>query len=296
MNHNFRANCWQLPRTKLEFIDGPLLMGIVNVTPDSFSDGGRWLDPQRAIDHGLQLIEDGAAILDIGGESTRPFSEPVLPQEQLRRVLPVIRELARQVPQVPLSIDTASAEVAAAAIEAGAQIINDVSGLTLDPRMVEVAAYTGAAVCAMHMRETPQTMQIDPRYDDCVSEIKGYLQARQQSLVAAGIAPEKICLDPGIGFGKTHEHNWELIRGIVEFHELRAPLLVGHSRKGFIAKAVGQDEDLRDAGTLGISLYLASCGVQILRLHEVRRTRAALQAFYLSGNRALYQNPSAAAH
>lgn len=296
MNQNLRANCWQLPRTKLEFFDGPLLMGIVNVTPDSFSDGGRWLDPRRAIDHGLRLVDDGAAILDIGGESTRPFSEPVPPQEQLRRVLPVLRELARQVPAVPLSIDTASAEVAAAAIEAGAQIINDVSGLTADPRMLEVAARTGAAVCVMHMRGTPQTMQIDPRYDDCVREIKEYLQDRHQALVAAGISPEKICLDPGIGFGKTHEHNWELIRRIAEFHELRAPLLVGHSRKGFIAKAVGQDEDLRDAGTLGISLYLAGCGVQILRLHEVRRTRAALQTFCLSGNGALCQNPSNAAH
>ncbi len=284
MNHIIRALCWQLPCTMLEFADGPLLMGIVNVTPDSFSDGGRWLDPGRAIDHGLKLIDDGAAILDIGGESTRPFSEPVPPPQQLRRVLPVICELARQVPQVPLSIDTTSAEVAAAAIDAGAQIINDVSGLTFDPRMVEVAVRTGAAVCAMHMRGTPRTMQIDPRYDDCIREIKEYLQARHAVLVAAGIASEKICLDPGIGFGKTHEHNWELIRRIDEFHELRAPLLVGHSRKGFIAKAVGQDEDLRDAGTLGISLYLARQGVQILRLHEVRRTRAALQTFSMSGD------------
>lgn len=279
MNQHTRATHWRLPDTIIEFGPIPLLMGIVNVTPDSFSDGGCWLDPGRAVEHGLELIESGANILDIGGESTRPYSEPVPGEEQIRRAVPVIEELARQAPTVPLSIDTASSRVAAAAIDAGAKIINDVTGLEGDSEMLTVAARSGVAVCAMHMQGTPQTMQIAPHYDDCVAEIKSYLRQRLERLLEAGIEREKICLDPGIGFGKTHEHNWELIHDIKSFHELSTPLLVGHSRKGFIGKTVGDDIPARDAGTLGISLYLASQGIQILRLHEVRQTLAALKTF-----------------
>jgi dihydropteroate synthase len=279
MSNHPRATYWRLPDTTIEFGPIPLLMGIVNVTPDSFSDGGCWLDPSQAVEHGLELIDSGADILDIGGESTRPYSEPVTADEQIRRVVPVLKEFARQAPTVPLSIDTSSARVAAVAVDAGARIINDVTGLAGDPEMIGLAARTGVAVCAMHMQGTPQTMQVAPHYDDCVAEIRDYLWQRKGRLLDAGIEREKICLDPGIGFGKTHEHNWELIRQIGDFHDLETPLLVGHSRKGFIGKIVGDEILARDAGTLGISLYLASQGIQILRIHEIRQTRAALKAF-----------------
>lgn len=279
MSNHPRATYWRLPDTTIKFGPVPLLMGIVNVTPDSFSDGGCWLDPSQAVEHGLELIDSGADILDIGGESTRPYSEPVQAEEQIRRVVPVLKEFARQAPTVPLSIDTSSARVAAVAVDAGARIINDVTGLAGDPEMIGLAARTGVAVCAMHMQGTPQTMQVAPHYDDCVAEIRDYLRQRKGRLLDAGIEREKICLDPGIGFGKTHEHNWELIRQIGDFHDLETPLLVGHSRKGFIGKIVGDEILARDAGTLGISLYLASQGIQILRIHEIRQTRAALKAF-----------------
>ena len=208
-----RANRWRLRTTELLLPARPLVMGIVNVTPDSFSDGGQFPDPAAAIGHGLKLAAAGADLLDIGGESTRPNSEPVPADEELRRVLGVVEALARQAGR-PMSIDTSKAVVAAAAIEAGAEIINDVTALTGDSRMPEIARQTGAAVVAMHMQGTPQTMQINPRYDDVVAEVLEYLRVRRDDLVAAGIAPERIALDPGIGFGKTHAHNlrsWRLL-------------------------------------------------------------------------------------
>lgn len=254
-------------------------MGIVNVTPDSFSDGGSWFDPHQAIEHGRDLVAQGAALLDIGGESTRPFSEPVSAAEQVRRVLPVIKALKEQVP-VPLSIDTSSAEVAAAALAAGAEIINDVSGFTADPHLISVALESGAGVCAMHMQGTPQTMQLQPHYEDCVGEIADYLNRRLEALLEAGIPREKICLDPGVGFGKTHTHNWELIQQADKFLQCGVPVLVGHSRKGFIAKSTGDSLPERDAGTLGISLHLAERGIQVIRLHEIRATANAWKTFY----------------
>jgi dihydropteroate synthase len=257
-------------------------MGIVNVTPDSFSDGGRFLDTDAAVAHALQLVVDGADLLDIGGESTRPYSEPVDINEELRRVLPVVERLAEQV-QIPLSIDTSKAAVALAAVRAGAEIINDVTGLEGDPEMLGVASDSGAGVCVMHMQGTPQTMQDNPTYTDVVAEVRDYLRARRDALVAAGIARERICLDPGIGFGKTHEHNIALMANCRTFHSLGCPLLVGHSRKGFLAKLIGDKDADRTSATVGAALSLAAQGVQIVRVHDVRPVREALVAFEATG-------------
>jgi len=276
------ADVWQLRTRTLRLGRRPLLMGIVNVTPDSFSDGGKFFDPSSAIDHALQLVADGADLLDIGGESTRPYADPVGTEEELDRVAPVIEALARQT-DVRLSIDTTKAKVASAAAAHGAEIINDISGLTADPAMIEVARQTKMGVCAMHMRGTPQTMQDDPRYDDVVSEILEYLRQRRDVLLAAGIDAERICLDPGIGFGKTHQHNLTLMANCDRFHQLGCPLLVGHSRKGFLGKLLGDKQADRTSATVGGALALAAQGVQIIRVHDVRPVREALLAFEACG-------------
>ena len=260
----------------------PLLMGIVNVTPDSFSDGGRHASVEAAVAHGLALVAEGADILDVGGESTRPYAEPVPLDEELRRVTEVVRRLAAEA-GVPVSIDTSKAAVAARAIELGAEIINDVTGLTWDPDMLAVARASNAGVCAMHMRGTPLSMQIDPRYDDVVTEIHAYLAARRDSLLAAGISSEQICLDPGIGFGKTHAHNRTLMAEAGRFLGLGVPILVGHSRKGFLAKTLEQDLgrpptlDELDAATAATACDLARQGIQIIRVHAVGTVREALR-------------------
>jgi dihydropteroate synthase len=267
----------------------PLVMGIVNVTPDSFSDGGRHASVEAAVAHGLALAAEGADILDVGGESTRPFSEPVAENEELARVAEVVRRLAAE-SGLPVSIDTSKARVAARALELGAEIINDVTGLEGDAEMIRVARESGAGVCAMHMQGTPKTMQIDPRYDDVVADIRHYLAARRDALLAAGIAAERICLDPGIGFGKTHEHNLELMRRADAFLDLGAPILVGHSRKGFLAKQVERSlgrpatEAERDAATAGAACRLAALGVQIVRVHAVGLVRTALDLFAVTGS------------
>ncbi len=252
-------------------------MAIVNATPDSFSDGGQFHEPARAVDHALELVSEGADILDVGGESTRPYSDPVDTEEELKRVVPVVERLAKAT-DVPISIDTSKALVARAALDAGAQIINDVTGLSGDSEMVAVAVETGAGVCAMHMQGSPQTMQDDPQYQNVTQDIFQYLFQRKTQLVDAGIQPDKICLDPGIGFGKTHEHNWQLLKECSQFLKLESPILIGHSRKGFIGKALGDKECERDSGTLAITTYLATQGIQVVRIHEVARTRRALQA------------------
>jgi len=262
----------------------PLVMGIVNVTPDSFSDGGRHADVGAAVAHGLALVAQGADILDVGGESTRPFSAPVDETEEWRRVGEVVSRLAREA-GVPVSIDTSKAEVAARALDAGAEIVNDITGLEGDPAMIRVAVERGAGVCAMHMQGTPQTMQVDPRYGDVVAEIHEYLARRRDALLAAGIAPDRICLDPGIGFGKSHEHNIRLMARAAAFLDLGAPILVGHSRKGFLTKmlksSLGREptEAERDAATAGAACHLASVGIQIVRVHAVANVRAALELF-----------------
>jgi dihydropteroate synthase len=277
-----RAGYWQLKNSRLDFPPRPLVMGILNVTPDSFSDGGRFLDPNAAVARGLQLAAEGADLIDVGGESTRPYSQPVDEEEELRRVLPIVEALARQT-TVPISIDTSKAVVARAAIEAGAAVINDVTALTGDRQMIETALETRAAVCAMHMLGTPQTMQDDPTYGDVVGEVLEYLRGRRDALLAAGIPPDRIALDPGIGFGKTHEHNLTLAVHAWRFHELGCPLLVGHSRKGFIGKVIGDKQADRTAGTIGVSLALARQGVQILRVHDVAANLQALKLYLAVG-------------
>lgn len=277
-----RATGWQLRTRRLEVPRRGLLMGIVNVTPDSFSDGGRFFDPQAAVDHALRLADEGADLLDIGGESTRPYAAGVTVEEELRRVVPVIERLAPRTTR-PISVDTSKAAVARAAVEAGAEIVNDVTALGGDPDMLPLVLDCGAAVCAMHMQGTPQTMQDAPQYDDVVADIFAYLRDVRDRLMAAGVPREKICLDPGIGFGKTHQHNLTLLRHAGRFLELGCPVLVGHSRKGFIAKITGQPEADRDPGTVGVSLALARRGIQVQRVHHVRAVRDALALFEAAG-------------
>lgn len=261
---------------------GPLVMGVVNVTPDSFSDGGRYFDPQLAVRHALALVEQGADLLDIGGESTRPYANPVGPREELRRVVPVVEELCRRT-RVPVSIDTSKAEVARAALDCGAEIINDVTGLEGDAEMVPLARSAGAAVCVMHMRGTPATMQDDPVYEDVVEEVARYLGQRRDRLIAAGIDPARICLDPGIGFGKTHRHNLDLLLHCSRLTALGCPVLVGPSRKGFIGHVLGDPRGDRLAGTIGVALALAAQGVQIVRVHDVLAVKQAVRLFRAAG-------------
>lgn len=277
-----RASRWQLRTRTLEFSKTPAVMGIVNATPDSFSDGGQFANATAAIEHACQLAAAGAAILDVGGESTRPYSTPVELQAELDRVIPVIEGITARIP-TPISIDTSKSAVADAAITAGAEIINDVTGLTGDPAMLQVALASGAGVCAMHMQGTPQTMQDDPQYEDVVREIHAYLTQRKLHLIDAGISPAKICLDPGIGFGKTHQHNLQLLADCDQYLDLGCPILIGHSRKGFIGKILGDKVAGRDAGTLAITLRLAQQGIQIVRVHEVADTVRALQVFTAIG-------------
>ena len=277
-----RAATWRLRTRRLSFANRPLVMGIVNVTPDSFSDGGKFLESEAAVEHGLKLVHDGADILDIGGESTRPYSDPVDPQEELRRVIPVVQALGDRI-DIPVSIDTSKAEVAAEAVAAGAEIINDVTGLEGDPDMAAVAARSGVGVCAMHMLGTPQTMQDDPTYDEVVEDIFRYLHQRRDALLAAGIERERICLDPGVGFGKTHQHNLTLLAACSRYHDLGCPLLVGPSRKAFIGKLLGDKEADRTAGTIGVGLALARQGVQIVRVHDVREMKQSLMLFDAAG-------------
>ena len=279
-----RSLQWKLRTQSLSFDRVPKLMGIVNVTPDSFSDRGKFAEPQQAIDQGLKLAADGAAILDIGGESTRPNADPVTESEELRRVISVVRALAEQT-DVPISIDTSKAKVAEEAVAAGAEIINDVTGLEGDARMPEVALATGAGVCAMHMRGTPKTMLNDEHlaYDDLVSDIYSYLDSRLKSLMEIGIQRDRICLDPGIGFAKSHQQNLTLLAQVGRYHELATPLLVGHSKKGFLAKILGDKEADRTMATVGVSLSLAAMGIQVIRVHDVVPVRDALLSFAASG-------------
>ncbi len=253
-------------------------MGILNVTPDSFSDGGEATGIESAISKGLQLVEDGADILDIGGESTRPGADPVSLAEELRRVVPVIEALSTRT-STPISIDTTKAEVARQALLAGATIINDISGLTFDPAMVPLAAESKAGVICMHIQGTPQTMQENPEYDDVVADLILWFQQRIQVLLAAGVKPAQIVLDPGVGFGKTADHNLQILSHISSFQALGFPVLIGHSRKRFLSKLLGRSLEERLAGTIGVSVALANQGVEILRLHDIAANRDAIAAW-----------------
>jgi len=277
-----RALSWRLRTRMLHFSRRPLLMGIINVTPDSFSDGGKFFSVEAAVEQALRLVEEGADLLDIGGESTRPYSDPISTEDELGRITPVFETLANRV-SIPLSIDTSKSAVARAALAAGAEIINDVTALTGDAAMLQLAAESAAGICAMHMQGTPQTMQDNPHYDDVVREVRDYLGSRLEALVAAGIAAERVCLDPGIGFGKTHQHNLTLMAHCEGLHELGRPLLVGHSRKGFLGKLLGDEQADRTSATVGAALSLAVQGVQVIRVHDVRGVREALLAFEAAG-------------
>jgi dihydropteroate synthase len=264
---------WHLPDRVLTIGRRPLIMGIVNVTPDSFSDGGLHADPESAIAHGLRLIDGGADVLDIGGESTRPGAQPVPVDEELRRVVPVVAGLAQQT-KLPLSIDTSKAEVARACTAAGAIIINDVTALSGDPQMAGVAAANRAGVILMHMQGTPQTMQLAPTYQDVVGEVVAFLEQRLQAAGELGIAADRVVLDPGIGFGKTGRHNLQLLAHLDRLRRLGRPICLGVSRKGFIGKLLGRDVWDRLVGSLAaLGKALSQGAVQIVRVHDVTQTR-----------------------
>jgi dihydropteroate synthase len=253
------------------------VMGVLNVTPDSFSDGGQWLDAGRAVAHGLELESEGAAILDVGGESTRPGAEPVSLPEELRRVMPVIEGLIAAGTGAQISIDTSKATVAEAALAAGATLLNDVTALRADPRIAELVAAHGTEVCLMHMLGEPRTMQDDPRYDDVVSDVKAFLEDRMAFAVAEGIPEERILLDPGIGFGKTLEHNLELVRRLDELAALGRPVVVGVSRKSFLGRITGRDVDHRVAATVAVNVLAFERGARVFRVHDVGPTHDALR-------------------
>lgn len=249
-------------------LERPLLMGIVNVTPDSFFDGGRFCDPQRAVAHALRLVEEGADLLDIGAESTRPGALPVDEQEERRRLVPVVAAVAKAV-SVPISVDTSKAEVAKAAIDAGAIMVNDVTALRGDSAMVGVVAQAGVALVLMHMQGTPDIMQHAPRYDDVVGEVAQFLAERVRYAVDHGVARDRIVVDPGIGFGKTLGHNLDLLANLRVIAELGYPLLVGPSRKGFIGQLTDQSVEARGWGTAGVVALAVEQGANILRVHDV---------------------------
>ncbi len=264
---------WQFRGGSLDF-SRARIMGIVNVTPDSFSDGGRFLDAAAAIRHAESLLGEGADILDIGGESTRPGADPVPVEEELRRVLPVIREAARL--GAPISIDTTHAAVAREAIDAGVAMVNDVSALG-DPAMAALVAESGAGLVLMHMRGNPRTMQEDPRYEDLLGEIRGFLLDRRARAEASAVPRERIALDPGIGFGKTAAHNLEILDRLPELAALGSPLLVGVSRKRFLGAVTGiEDPARRLAASLAAATAARLAGAHILRVHDVAATREAL--------------------
>ncbi len=274
---------WTFGKRSYQLGEFPLLMGIVNITPDSFSDGGQFydsqkLDPAKAVDHALKLVEQGADFLDLGAESTRPGAEPVSLKQELTRIVPVVEQLATQT-EVPISIDTTKAEVASECLQAGAEIINDISGLTFDAKMPAVCKQFDAGIVCMHIKGTPQTMQQSPSYEDCVSEISDWLNERLEALKQHGIPSERVVLDPGIGFGKTAEHNLTILSSIQKLRDLGRPVLIGHSRKRFLGSILGRNRDERLAGTIGVSIALAQQQTDILRIHDVAAISDALKSW-----------------
>ncbi len=268
---------WRTSRRTFDLADRGLIMGIVNVTPDSFSDGGHFARTDDAVAHALRLADEGADILDIGGESTRPGAAAVTVEEELRRVIPVIEKLAGKT-AAALSVDTSKAAVARAAAAAGAEIINDVTALQGDDDMPRVAAESGCAVVLMHMQGTPRTMQLNPHYDDVVAEVAGHLAQRVAAARAAGIGPERIAIDPGIGFGKTVEHNMQLITGLGRFAALGHPVLLGASRKSFLATlAHCADVEDRDLPTAVLTALGYGFGARLFRVHAVHANLQALR-------------------
>jgi len=275
-----RLEALSAPRPALAGVpmDGPRLMGILNVTPDSFSDGGDFVQPEAAVRQARQLVGDGADFVDIGGESTRPGSDPVSLEDERARVMPVLEGLA-DLP-APISVDTRKAAIMTEAAAKGAKLINDVSGLSHDPEALSAAAQTGLPVILMHALGDPKTMQDDPRYDNVLLEVYDFLAARIDAAVAAGIPKERIAVDPGIGFGKTLQHNLTLLNGLSLFHGLGVPVLVGASRKRFIGTLDGEPEaKKRVPGSVAAAIVAAAQGAQIIRVHDVRETRQALRVW-----------------
>lgn len=270
---------WRCRSLTLDVATRPLVMGIVNVTPDSFSDGGKFFDPAAAVDHALKLVADGADILDVGGESTRPGATPVPLDEELRRVMPVVAELAKQT-AVPISVDTMKAEVARQCLDAGAHIINDVTGLRGDPDMVRVAVESGAGVVVMHMKGNPQTMQLDPNYADVVGEIGAFFDERIAALTAAGIPRDAICLDPGIGFGKKLDHTLTQLANLGAYTRFGLPVCLGVSRKGFLGQITGRERPERMPASVAVACFAVAQGAaQVLRVHDVAPTRDAVKVW-----------------
>jgi dihydropteroate synthase len=263
---------WSFRDRSVTIVSRPLVMGIVNVTPDSFSDVGRFASTDAAADHALRLAAEGADVLDVGGESSRPGSRRISLEEELDRVIPVIRRVAAET-GVPISVDTTKAEVARQAIEAGAAIVNDITAGLGDPNMIEVVRQSGAGFVLMHMRGTPETMQQDPTYDDVTRTVRDFLQARLQACLEAGVRAERLAIDPGIGFGKTYDHNLTLLRELVELSRLGRPVVLGVSRKGFLKQITARPVEERMAGSLAAGCYCAVVGsAHVLRVHDVAAT------------------------
>lgn len=262
----------------LEVPSRPLVMGVLNVTPDSFSDGGRFYEPDRAIDQFHRLVDEGAEIVDIGGESSRPGAEPVDVGEEWHRVGPILARVAAKSP-VPVSIDTYKAEVARRAVDSGAAIVNDISALRFDAEMAQIVAEAGVSLILMHMQGTPRNMQKNPTYGDVIKEVGEFLLDRARVAEVAGVPKEKIILDPGIGFGKTLEHNLIIFRQLDKLVELGYPVLAGASRKSFIKMILGENDGDRIEGSLVAAMVAASAGVSIIRVHDVRQTRRTLDVW-----------------
>ena len=263
-------NDWLLSKKKQS-----LIMGILNVTPDSFSDGGKYLEKNTAINHALEMIDQGADIIDIGGESTRPFSDPVSLKEEISRVVPVIEGI-RKKSDICISIDTTKSQVATAALNSGASVINDVSAMEVDPLMVDVALKFDCPLIIMHMKGTPKNMQDDPQYESLISDIKDYLLDRTDFIISKGINPKKIVIDPGIGFGKTVENNFEIINNLKHFTSMDFPVLLGASRKSFIGISLNLPEEDRLEGSLAANIIGLQNGAKIFRVHDVAETNKAL--------------------
>jgi dihydropteroate synthase len=262
---------------RLELGSKVLVMGILNVTPDSFSDGGHFFNNSDIAAQIDNMVESGADIIDVGGESTRPFAEPVSIEDELARVLPAIRLIRQRSTSIPISIDTTKAEVARKALDVGANIINDISALRFDENMISLVRETDVPVIIMHMQGTPSDMQVDPHYDDVVLDIKDFFRERLAWAAENGVSRKRFVIDPGIGFGKTIEHNLSILKRVAEFSELGCPVLIGHSRKAFIGKLLGTEVDKRDVATAAVSALCAMKGVSILRVHDVKKTVEAVR-------------------
>jgi dihydropteroate synthase len=277
-HHSSQPKGFALPTRHgtLDMTRRTVVMGIVNVTPDSFSDGGKYFDPSRAVAHGEQMARDGADIVDIGGESTRPGARPISADEEISRVLPVIRGLRAKI-SLPISIDTTKSEVARAALDEGADVVNDISALGFDPAMAPLVAREKAPIVLMHMQGTPRTMQQNPFYENVVEEVKEFLRRRVQFALAAGVEADKIIVDPGIGFGKNIEHNLALLRGLGALADLGRPILVGTSRKTFIGKLLDAAPEERLEGSLAAAVAAALAGANIVRVHDVKEAARAVR-------------------